>query len=649
MSSSSKKNFEFIVSRTKIYIVIIAILLITICYYNNNFIIPAIIFFILIVAYSIFTNTKRNMEISKHIQELTLNVDSAAKSSLINSPFPLIIMENNGNIVWKSSKFVNEFINIDINNYLDELIKVTNQQINQNLNDKSKNRKIETDMIIGNKLYEIKGEYVKTKQNEKKHKTEYMVIFYFFDKTEHNNLLREKEELKTCVGMIVVDNYEEVMQRIPTETRPQVAAELEKNIYDWVLISEGLVVKNERDRYTFIFKHKFLQKVLDTKFNILDKVKEIKLEDKINLTLSISLAVDGDSIYEQSKTANNIIDLALGRGGDQAVVLRNGKYDFFGGKTQELEKRTRVKARIIAIALEKLIKESENVIIMGHKNPDMDSIGSSLGIAKLAKVLEKDTFIISETAGKPVESFMEELNKDEKYEKLFINKQEALNKVTENTVLIIVDTHKKGLIEVPELLQKTDKVVIIDHHRRVTDCIENAILLFHEVYASSAAELVTEVLQYTEKEVKLDTIEAEALYGGIMVDTKNFTLKTGVRTFEAAAYLKKSGIDIIKIKKWFQSDLESYNLISDVVRNAEIIEDNIGIAIYDKQDNDVSLICAKAADELLTISNVIASFVIGNIGNKICISGRSLGDVNVQVILEKLRRRRTYNISRCTG
>ena len=281
-------------------------------------------------------------------------------------------------------------------------------------------------------------------------------------------------------------------------------------------------------------------------------------------------------------------------------------------------------------------------MIMGHLNGDIDSIGSSLGLYRFAKVLNKDAYIVNTTKGLALGNFIEALEKHEEYKNVLIDKNEALAKITPDTLLISTDTHKKSYEEVPELLEETEKIVIIDHHRKSADYIENAILTFHEAYASSASELVTEIIEYGTNDIELEQLEAESLYAGIMVDTKNFTFKTGVRTFEAAAYLRKYGIDIIKIKKWFQSDLESYNVIADIVKKAEIINESIGISEYEEKDKNANLICAKAADELLTISNITASFVIGNLGDKICISGRSIGDINVQIILEKLRRRRTY-------
>ena len=295
------------------------------------------------------------------------------------------------------------------------------------------------------------------------------------------------------------------------------------------------------------------------------------------------------------------------------------------------------------------MKDSKNVMVMGHMNPDMDCVGASLGIYRLAKSLDKEVYIVNNSSNANLESFTETIEKEEEYKDVIIDKNQALSKISPETLLVIVDTHKISYVEIPELLNETEKIVVIDHHRRSTDFIENSILTFHEVYASSASELVTEVLQYTETPVTLEKLETESLYAGIMMDTKNFTFKTGVRTFEAAAYLRKFGVDIIKVKKWFQSSLENYKVIAEIVKNAEIINETIGISINETEDKNASLICAKAADELLTISDITASFVIGNTGDKICISGRSIGDINVQVILEKLRRRRTYNPCRSTA
>ncbi len=628
---NNNRFLEKITSRTKIYLAIIALLIIIICINKPVFIIPGIILFILIIIYSYWTNSKRNAELSRQIQNLTMTMDGTAKKSLINSPFPLIIIETTGNIVWKSSKFVYEFANIDINNYLIDILEEIKEDIESQQDKKQKT--ITKKVQIGNKIYSVLGEYIRSKQNDK---SEYITILYFLDITKIMKEKKKYEDSKTCVGILTVDNYEEIIQRIDVENRPQVVAEIEKVIYDWAASTGGIVVKNDRNTFVYVFEYKYLKEIKENKFDILDQIKEINVEAGIQLTLSIAISIDGESNYDKYKTALESMDIVLGRGGDQAVIKENGKYTFFGGRTEEVEKRTKVKARTVAHALENLIKESDNVLIMGHSNGDIDSMGSSLGIYRLAKTLEKETNIVNNTYGMTLSKFIEELEKDDEYKDVIIGKSEALNKATNKTLLVVTDTHKQNYVEVPELLDKVGQIAIIDHHRRSTDYIENATLTFQEVYASSAAELVTEILQYTDVKIKLKPIEVEGLYGGIMVDTKNFTFKTGVRTFEAAAYLRRCGVDIIKVKKWFQSDLNSYNEIANIVKNAEMYDNSIAIAIYDKEDKDANLICAKAADELLTISDITASFVLGNVGDKVCISGRSIGDVNVQLILEKL-------------
>ena len=627
---NNNRFLEKITSRTKIYLAIIAFLIIIICINRPKLIIPGILLFVLIIIYSYWTNSKRNAELSRQIQNLTMTMDGTAKKSLINSPFPLIIIETTGNIIWKSSKFVYEFANIDINNYLIDILEEIKEDIKAEQDKKQKT--IVKKVQIGNKVYSVLGEYIRSKNEA----SENITILYFIDITQSIKEKKKYEDSKTCIGILTVDNYEEIIQRIEVENRPQVIAEIEKVIYEWASSTGGIVIKNDRNTFIYVFEYKYLKEIKENKFGILDQIKEINVEAGIQLTLSIAISTDGETNYEKYKTALESMDIVLGRGGDQAVIKEDGKYVFFGGRTEEIEKRTKVKARTVAHALENLIKESENVLIMGHSNGDIDSMGSSLGVYRLAKTLEKEVNIVNNTYGMTLSKFIEELEKDDEYKNAIISKNEALNKATNKTLLIITDTHKQNYVEVPELLDKASEIVIIDHHRRSTDYIENATLTFQEVYASSASELVTEILQYTDVKIKLKPIEVEGLYGGIMVDTKNFTFKTGVRTFEAAAYLRKCGVDIIKVKKWFQSDLNSYNEIANIVRNAEMYENSIAIAIYDKEDKDANLICAKAADELLTISDITASFVLGNVGDKICISGRSIGDVNVQLILEKL-------------
>ena len=630
MSNYNIKALEKIESKTKIYLVIIAILLIMLCIHDIVFILPSIILYVLIIAYTIWVYNKRKGELSSYIYELTFSVDSAAKNTLINSPFPLIILETTGNVIWRSATFNKEFANVGINAYIDELAKEINLEIQNN------NNKIDREVEIGDKIYHVICDLVKMRKKERRKEFKYMVTLYFIDITGKVDLINKYNNAKTCMGIVMLDNYEEIIQRISEERKPQVVAEIEKRLYEWASLANGVMIKKERDAYVLVFEQQYLEEMENNKFSILDEIKEIEAEEGMPITLTIAISNEGESNYEKYESAMVAMDIALGRGGDQAVVRKEGKYSFFGGKTQEVEKRTKVKARVISHALEELIQKADNVMVMGHLNGDIDSLGSSLGIFRLAKTLEKDAYIVNNTYGLSLENFVETL-KQEGYGDVILDKNQAMNMITPNTVLIVVDTHKRSYVEVPELLEKTEKIVVIDHHRKSEDFIENTILTFHEAYASSASELVTEIVQYASKEVTLEQIEAESLYAGIMMDTKNFTFKTGVRTFEAAAYLRKYGIDIIKVKKWFQSDLESYNVIADIVKNAEIVNDTIGISIYDdEKDKNANLICAKAADELLTISDITASFVLGHMGDKICISGRSIGDINVQIIMEKM-------------
>ena len=621
----SKKVLDKIVSKTKIYLAIIAILLVVICIYNQLFIIPAVIIFILLLIYAYWTNNKRQEELTEHIKNLTFSLDKVAKIALVNSPFPLVIAETNGNLIFRNTKFNQEFANIDINNYLTNIINDVKLEIKNN----EKKEKIYDEIKIDQKTYKLYGDYMPLKD-------EYIIIIYFIDDSKLVELESLFDNKDMYIGLIMIDNYEEIIQRLEDSEKTGLMAEIEKKLYDWASEFKGLILKSERDTFVCIFEKQYIKEIEDRKFDILDTIKELQPSDKMQFTLSVAISNDGSSYLEKYKTAQAALDIVLGRGGDQAVIHEGDKYTFFGGRTQELEKRTKVKARIISHALEGLIQESSKVMIMGHSNSDMDCIGASMGIYRLTKSLDKDAYLVLNPKGENLITFLNEINGNSEYENLILEPQAAISEIDDDTLLVIVDTNKKNYVESPELLQKAKKIVVIDHHRRSPDYIENAMLTFHEVYASSASELVTELVEYAQQEVTLTDLEAEALYAGIMMDTKSFTFKTGVRTFEAAAYLRKCGVDIIKVKKWFQSNLDTYNKISGIIGKAEIVYDSIAISVYEEEDKDANIVCAKAADELLTISNITASFVLGKLDNKICISGRSIGDINVQVILEKL-------------
>ena len=656
MPNGNNYNIEKFVSRTKIYLIIIALLIIAICVMNYKLIPMGVILFTLIILYNNWTYRKRKAEFSEQLQDLTLNVNTTAKTTLINSPFPLAIIETNGNIVWKSEKYVSEFADVDINNSLNELLKEIKIKI-ENSDNKEKGQ-INLLANINNKNYKVQGSYVRShkytyKNNHRSQNKEintdkstenkeicgnedYTTILYFIDCTEKFKLEKSIVDNDYCLGIIMIDNYEEISQRLSTEAKPILIAQVEKKLYDWAEKYNSLIIKTDRDRFFCITTHEQLQNIVKDKVSILDEIKNIDIPELSQATLSVAFSNDGKNIIEKDKSTRAVIDIALGRGGDQAIIKIDGKYEFFGGRTVEIEKRTKVKARTVSNALKELIKESDNVILMGHINGDMDSIGSSLGLYRFAQTLGKDAKIINQTRGIGLENFIESAQRTDEYSKCFITEEQAMDFIKPNTLLIVVDTNKKSYVDAPSVLDKVNKVVVVDHHRRSTDYIENAILTFHEVYASSASELVTEILEYSPVKVELTPLEKETLYAGIMLDTKNFTFKTGVRTFEACAYLRKCGVNIIRVKKWFQSDLETYQTIAEIVSKSEIINDSIAISVYEENDKNANIIVAKAADELLTIGGITASFVLGRMDDKVYISGRSIGEINVQLILEKL-------------
>ena len=629
MSKDNDKILDKLINKNIIYIAIIAVLCIMLSVYNLRWVIPSIVIFALTITYTLWVLSKRKTEIENHIQDVTSDVSTASKGNLVNTPIPLVLIETGGNIIWRSKKFVEEFQNIDIATNLNPIVK----EIKLDIEKKDENIEISKQFNIDKKVYKILGSVVKSKRRKQK---EYILSLYFIDETKYNELFDTYNNAKTCIGIAMIDNYDEITQTVLPERKIELLAKIEKEIIDWVTKTGGLIIKTERDSFIYVCEQKYLAEFEKEKFNILDRVKNIEADSRIPITLSIAISSDGETNYEKYKTALASMEIVLGRGGDQAVIRKNGKYTFFGGKTLEVEKRAKVKARTVAQSIARVISSSDNVVIMGHKNIDIDAIGSALGLYRLSKTLNKECFIVSEPTGKSLGKFLDILRNDEEYKNNILTEEEALEIITDNTLLIVVDTHKTSYVEFPDLLEEIDKKIIIDHHRKAPDCIENALISFHEVYASSTAELVTEIIQYAQDDVKLNLLEAESLYGGIMVDTKNFTFKTGVRTFEAAAYLRKYGVDIIRVKKWFQADLESYNIIANIVRNVEILNDTIAIAVYEEENEDSNLICAKAADELLTISDITASFVMTKMGDKVCISGRSIGNINVQLILEKL-------------
>lgn len=626
----NKKIWKIFASDSGFYLWVIFILNGVIAVLDWRAAIPIFLMFIVLL-YNYFRRVRhRQKELTRYIENLTFNIDAATKDTMRNFPMPLAVLELDGSIIWYNSPFKEIFTGKDLlENTINSLVKGFNTG-----ELKDKNLNIEKQITVNNIHYKVLGNIVNF--NEGSDKKDYILLLYFIDNTELIQLKSRYEQEKVGTGIIIIDNYDELMQDVENSVRPHIVADIDKQVMQWISASQGIVKKIERDRYLFVFTQKYLKTFENKKFDILDNIKEINHGNKIPVTLSIGIGFNDESLAESLRDAEASIDIALGRGGDQVVIKNNGNFSFYGGKTRETEKRTKVKARVIAYALKELINQSSNVLIMGHQNGDIDSLGASLGVYRIAKSMGKEANIILHQTNSTIDGIVSRIENSGGYSNLFVNRPEALEKLNNKTLLIVIDTYRKGFTEFPDLLNRAEQVVVIDHHRKGTDFIQNTVLVYHETYASSACELVTEILQYVDDKLKLNALEVEALYSGIIVDTKNFTFKTGVRTFEAASYLRRQGVDTVAVKQLFQNDMQTYLNISNVVRDAEIINSNIAISQCRPEVKNVQLITAKAADELLSLAGISAAFVLGQVNNEVFISGRSLGDINVQVIMEKL-------------
>ena len=614
---------EIFVPRFRLYLIIILVILIGFCIFNPQITPIAIAAYIIVL---IITYRRENIlkdRIIKHVNSFMIKVNT--DESVLGFPIPATIVSSAGEIIWSNEGFESLFKGINKDKYIENVIKELDAEYDSNFS------AIDKEISIHDKHYRLLGNIVNIKRRGNK---DAVIMLYFIDRTDYYRLYRMYEDSKDCVGVIVVDNYDEVINDMSETDIPQLFAVVERQLREWFAFTGGIFTRLDRNRFLVVFEKKYIKAFTDSKFEILDTIKEITYSNKIPVTLSIGIIADDETKAASLQNAISAIDIALGRGGDQAVIKRNNKYEFFGGKTKEIEKRTRVKARVVAQALQELMSESKNVIIMGHKNMDADALGAAIGIYRIAKVMNKEAYIVFNNVGMAIDGLIKRLGKQ--YGDVLITTENALTKVTDKTLSVVVDTHKRDLVEAPELLEKINKIVLIDHHRKSTDAIEDTTLTFHEVYASSTCELVTEILQYIEEKFELPIPEAECLYAGILTDTKNFMYKTGVRTFEAAAYLKKIGVDVAAIKKMFQNDVDTYVAIADVIRNSDIVRNNIAIAICSSEVENHAQIAAQAADELLNLNGIESSFVLVDMGEYINISGRSNGSLNVQIVLEKL-------------
>ncbi|GKU77182.1 DHH family phosphoesterase [Paenibacillus sp. L3-i20] len=462
-------------------------------------------------------------------------------------------------------------------------------------------------------------------------------ILYVKNITELWQLGRKYDDEKLSLGVVMIDNLEEVTQGLDDHQRSSLLSKVTTEITEWAQKYKVYLKRLTSDRFLLITDQKTLRQLEHSRFVILDEVREITGDQKIPVTLSIGFAAGAEHVVELGQWAHMSLDIALGRGGDQASVKVGSRQSFYGGKTNAVEKRTRVRARVVAHALRDLIKESHNVVIMGHKMPDMDAIGAAIGVLKAAQLFGKEAYIVLEGVNPSIEKMMELLREEEKLSKRFISPDQASALLTPQSLIVVVDTHKASMLKEPKLLQGRERIVVIDHHRRGEEFISNAILVYMEPYASSTCELVTELLQYIHDRVALDVREATSLLAGITVDTKSFTLRTGARTFEAASFLRRNGADSTLIQRMLQEGLKEYVSKSEIIKHAHVLHDHVALAVAESGKKNSQLLIAQSADTLLNMTDIKASFVVserpdGLIG----ISARSLGAMNVQVVMERM-------------
>ena len=566
----------------------------------------------------------------QYLDRLSGGMESARSSNMLFAPLPMMVFSlHREEILWGNDSFMQ--LSGKGEAIFDMQVDAVVPQFNTHwlLEDKREC----PDLVTWNdRLYRVFGAV--SRHGEMGQSDEPLATTYWMDVTELEQARQTLELTQPVAAILMIDNYEELMKACPESKRSAVLAALEEKLNQWAAPSGGLLLGYDRDRFLFLFEEKNYTDYAEKHFDILERVREVVAGEGVAATLSIGIGRDGDSFEELFKNASMALEMALSRGGDQAVVKDRMNFDFYGGRSKATEKRTKVKSRVMANALGELIDDAKQVYVMGHKYADMDCLGAAAGICCIARKKGKRVQIVMDTENNAVHPVLRKLRALPEYKDVFIGGGDAFIRVQPGTLLVVVDTNRPGSVESEPLLETCNRVAVIDHHRRSSSYIEKMALNYHEPYASSASELVTELLQYLVEPSDLLHEEAEALLAGLVLDTKNFTNRTGGRTFEAAAFLRRRGADTQEVQRIFQSDLQSMISRYDIIRQAELYHEDIAIVALEEECDRV--IAAKAADELLTLKGVQASFVLYKKDNGVYVSARSLGDVNVQVIVEAL-------------
>ena len=577
------------------------------------------------------SNQKRRQGVLQYIDSVTGSVDTASKSTLINSPLPtLVFRPDTGEIIWSNESFLQL---AGVREHLFEMRLsevVPDFQVQWLLSGKQESpERVE----LNNHRFRVYGSLVRSRNRTGVQSL--VATTYWVETTEADHLREVYEASRPVAAILMLDNYEDLMKACEDTQRSAVLAQIDEKLQTWANAGQGILLKTDRNHYLFLFEEQYFQHFVDEKFSILDTVRAIRVAENIHPTLSIGIGKDSPSIPELYKNAKLSLEMALSRGGDQAVVRNQVDFAFYGGRTKATEKRTKVKSRVMANAFRELIADAGEVYIMGHSFADMDAVGAAAGICCAARKRGKQARIVIDREHTAAETLIARLDALPEYSGVFLTPAEAFLQMRADTLLVVVDTNRPDMVENPQLLESCNRVAVIDHHRRAATYIENAAFNFHEPYASSASELVTELLQYLVEPTDLLREEAGALLAGIVLDTKHFTQRTGGRTFEAAAFLRRSGADTAEVQRLFQGDLKDMVTKYDIIRRAEMYRSNIAVSVVEEPGVD-RVAAAQAADDLLTLKGVQASFVIYAAEGAVLMSARSLGEINVQVILEAL-------------
>ena len=573
---------------------------------------------------------KRRRSVMQYVETITGGVDSISKNSLLNTPLPVVIFRaDNGEIIWTNDSFA------DMAAGEDDIFQMTIGQVAPDFHYQSildGSGQMGEQAEINGRICQVYGSA--TRMEGRAAAQGQIVTAYFVDVTESQRLKELYEATRPVVCELVLDNYEEIIKAGGEAGKSSVLAQVDEKINDWVKDTGGLLKKYDRDRYLYVCDEQVFSQLVAEKFSILEAVHQVSSEDGVTASISIGAGKDYDTYREAFHWADKSIEMALSRGGDQAVVKDSLDFQFYGGRAKSTEKRTKVKSRVMAKALGDLIADATQVYVMGHEYADMDAVGAAAGICCAARKRGKKAQIVIDLDNNNAQPLVRKLRAAPEYEGVFISGPDAFLHAQPGALLVVVDTNRPDMVENRQLLDSCNRVAVIDHHRRAATYIENAALNFHEPYASSASELVTELLQYMVEGRDLLRVEAEALLAGIVLDTKNFMMRTGGRTFEAAAFLRRAGAETSEVRRYFQSDLPSMIQRYDIIREAKLYHGDIAIAVVTKEVPRVT--AAKAADDLLTLQGVQASIVLYRAGEGTSMSGRSLGEINVQVILERL-------------